>query len=280
MLKDIIKTGEGGFFDHVPRTGLICAHRGARSIAPENTMLALKTARNCGAHCWETDVRQARGGELIIFHDDTLERCTDICARPGAAALKPWKVESCNLEELRRLDAGGWFLENDPYGTVAEGVAVAGSDGQQIPLLCEVLEFTAKHRFPVNLEIKDLHGPEGDDGVVDAVLTMIQETCTMDLVLLSSFRHEYLHRARNLSQDIAIAVLAVGQHPPDLINYLKSFAAAAYHPDQELCDDVLMTALGGAGFRVNSWTVNDMTRAQQMLSAGIGVITDWPQRLV
>ncbi len=268
------------FFDHVPKRNLVCAHRGARSIAPENTLLALRIARDCGAHCWETDVRQAGSGELIIFHDDTLERCTDICERPEAAALKPWKVENFSQEELRRLDAGAWFLKNDPYGTVAEGVAVAGLGGQQIPLLREVLEFTAKHRFPVNLEIKDLQGPEGDAAVVDAVLTMIHETGTRDLVLLSSFRHEYLYRARSLSREIAIAVLAVGQHPPDLLNYLKSFAAAAYHPGQEICDDALITTLGEAGIRVNSWTVNDMTRAQQILSAGAGVITDWPQRLI
>jgi len=108
---------------------------------------------------------------------------------------------------------------------------------------------------------------------------MLLETETMDLVLLSSFRHEYLQRARTLSRDIALAVLAEEQHPLDLIEYLESFSAAAYHPDEAICDAELILQLQHAGFRVNSWTVNDMERAQEMLRLGAGVITDWPQRL-
>ncbi len=268
------------FFDHVPENNLVCAHRGARSIAPENTMLALETARDCGAHCWETDVRLAGSGELIIFHDDTLERCSDIRLREDAAALKPWKVESFSLEELRTLDAGSWFLETDPYGTVARAEAVSGVSGCRIPLLREVLNFSRKFTFPVNLELKDLHGPAGETEVVDRVLDMIHETGTMELVLLSSFRHEYLRRARVLSPDITIAVLATGQHPSDLVRYLKGFSAVAYHPDQKICDDALIRELVQEGFRVNSWTVNDTKRACAMQAAGAGVITDWPQRLV
>lgn len=77
------------FFDHVPGSGLVCAHRGARSIAPENTLLALDKARDCGAHCWESDVRLSGDGHLLIFHDDLLERTTDIAIRPQWEAVGP-----------------------------------------------------------------------------------------------------------------------------------------------------------------------------------------------
>jgi glycerophosphoryl diester phosphodiesterase len=131
----------------------------------------------------------------------------------------------------------------------------------------------------VNLEIKDLDTPPGDVAVVDRVMEMLRETGTMDLVLLSSFRHEYLHRAKALNKGIGIAVLAEEEHPADLIQYLRSFSALAYHPDEASCDDELIVQLQHSGFRVNSWTVNDMKRAKEMLRLGAGVITDWPQHL-
>ena len=140
------------------------------------------------------------------------------------------------------------------------------------------LEFTRIHRFPVNLEIKDLKTPTGDVTIVDRVMDMLQETETMDHVLLSSFRHEYLHRARALSQKIAIGVLTEKQHPPNLIQYLDDLLAAAYLPKKNICDLDLVNDLRRAGFRVNSWTINDIPRARKMLAAGVGIITDWPQR--
>lgn len=271
------------FFDHLPEKGLICGHRGARSIAPENTLLALIKAQQCGAHCWETDVRLSSDGELLIFHDDTLQRTTDIATHEVFQNRTDLHVDQFTLHELHQLDAGSWFLSADPFGTVASG-EVEGSEkeviqGQHIPTLREILDFSKTHSFPVNLEIKDLKTPPGDFLIVDKVMEMLRETETMDLVLLSSFRHEYLHRARNLSQDIGIAVLAEEQHPPDLIEYLGSFSAVAYHPDVAICDAGLILQLQNGGFRVNSWTVNDMERAQEMLHLGAGVITDWPQRL-
>ncbi|WP_457573742.1 glycerophosphodiester phosphodiesterase [Desulfolithobacter sp.] len=271
------------FFDHLPETGFVCGHRGARSIAPENTLFALEKARDCGAHAWETDVRVSREGELIIFHDDTLERTTDVAAHTHFRDYRPWHPEQFSAAELRQLDAGSWFLETDPFGTVASGeVEEKEKDrirGQKIPLLGEILSFTARHRFPVNLELKDLGTPAGDTRVVDHVLAMLEDTGTMELVLLSSFRHEYLRRARSLSPTLALGVLVDKEHPPDLFHYLKSLSAAAYHPSVQLLDLELVHELHQAGVRVNCWTVNDMTRAGELLQAGVGVITDWPQRL-
>lgn len=271
------------FFDHLPETGFVCGHRGARSIAPENTLLALEKARDCGAHAWETDVRVSREGEPIIFHDDTLERTTDVASHSHFKERRPWHTERFTVAELRELDAGSWFLETDPYCTVASGEVEEEEKnrirGQKIPLLGDILSFTARHRFPVNLELKDLGTPPGDTLVVDRVLAMLEKTGTMDLVLLSSFRHEYLRRARSLSQTLTLGVLVDKKHPPDLIHYLKDLSAAAYHPSVQLLDLELVHELRRVGVRVNCWTVNDMTRAGELLQAGIGVITDWPQRL-
>jgi glycerophosphoryl diester phosphodiesterase len=270
------------FFDNLQENGLICAHRGARSIAPENTLLALKKAKECGAHCWETDVRMSKDGELVIFHDETLERTTDVTTHKAFRNRQPWYTGQFTANELRELDLGSWFLRDDPFSTIAGGEVGTEERGvicsQKILMLHEILEFTKTHRFPVNLEIKDLSTPPGDVTIVDRIIDMLEETETMDLVLLSSFRHEYLHRARALSQKVAIGVLAEKQHPPNLIQYLDDLSAAAYHPEEDICDLGMVNALRRAGFRVNSWTINDIPRAQEMFAAGVGIITDWPQR--
>lgn len=246
-------------------------------------MLAMHRAKECGAHCWETDIRLSKDGELVIFHDPTLERTTDVASRTKFQSRKPWRTDLFTAAELQELDAGSWFLTDDPFGTVASGEVTteerAAIRGQKIPLLRDILEFTRTHHFPVNLEIKSLDTPPVDIAIVDQIIAMLRQTATTDLVLLSSFRHEYLLRARALHPTIALAVLAKGQHPADLNNYLDELSPSAYHPEKALCTPRLINELLQAGFRINSWLVNDIARAKELLQAGMGVITDWPQRL-
>lgn len=240
-------------------------------------------ARRCGAHCWETDVRMSKDEQLLLIHDATLERTTNAATHQLFRKRGNYHVDAFTVRELRELDAGSWFLNDDPFATVASGEVGhrkrATIQGQRIPLLREILNYTRAHSFPVNLEIKPLDTPPGDDTIVDRTIEMLRETDTMDLVLLSSFRHDYLQRARALSPRVGIAVLAEEQHPPDLLHYLKSLSAIAYHPDVAICDAELVAQLQQAGFRVNSWTVNDREQAKKMLRMGAGVITDWPQRI-
>lgn len=270
------------FFDYLP-AGFICGHRGARSIAPENTLLSMALARESGAHCIETDVRLSKDGKPVIFHDNTLTRTTDIANRQQFRNLYPWKTEQLTAAELRRLDCGSWFLRDDPFGTVNSGEVnqeqYAFIQQQKIPQLVDLLEFSRKNGFPVNLEIKDAGTPLGNTEIVDRVLEILTSTGTGELVLLSSFRDEYLRRVKALNPNIPIAVLAEKQHPPDLLKYLADFPAAAYHPHKKLCSRDLICDLQQAGFRVTCWTINDAERARQLRQSGVGVITDWPQRL-
>lgn len=271
------------FFDYLPEEGLVCAHRGTRSIAPENTLLAMRKARECGAHFWETDVRMSRDGSLILFHDATLDRTTDILTNRLIHGHQHHSTNQFTVGELRQLDAGSWFLADDPFGTVSGGEVKEEPQiirSQKIPLLQEALEWSGKYRFPVNLEIKDLETPAGDVEIVDKIMAMLRQTGTMDLVLLSSFRHEYLFRARSLNPAIGLAVLVEGQHPPHLIKYLDTLNAIAYHPEESLCDAELTNDLLRAGYHINTWTVNDCQRARKLMAKGIGIITDWPQRLL
>ncbi len=144
------------FFDHLPDQCLICGHRGARSIAPENTLLSMTKAKEHGAHFWETDVCLSKDGELILFHDDTLGRTTDIAVSESFRHRSEWHVDQYTLQDLQELDAGSWFLSTDPFGTVASG-EVSSSEygairGQRIPLLREILIFV---KFTPSLSISN-----------------------------------------------------------------------------------------------------------------------------
>jgi len=271
------------FFDKLPDKGLICAHRGARSLAPENTMSALVMAQKCGAHCLETDVQLTKDNALVIFHDDTLGRTTDIAKKKQWQRLQPWPVDQFTIEQLRTLDAGSWFLRTDPFGTIAGGEVTTDRHElikkQQIPLLRELLTWSTASGFPINIEIKSLNTKPGDVAVVDKIMDLLTAAGAIEYVLLSSFRHEYLLRARSLHPQIELAVLTDTQHPRNLVEYLHHFSAAAYHPNETLCDNELIASLHQAGIRVNCWTVNTTIRAEELLSAGAGIITDWPQHL-
>ncbi|MCK5914165.1 MAG: glycerophosphodiester phosphodiesterase, partial [Desulfuromusa sp.] len=105
------------FFDKFSGTGYVCAHRGARSIAPENTLLALKKSRDCGADLWETDIQATADGELVLFHDHTLERTTNILTLPEFSDRSSRKIADYTFAELEKLDTGSWFLRSDPFGT-------------------------------------------------------------------------------------------------------------------------------------------------------------------
>jgi glycerophosphoryl diester phosphodiesterase len=100
-------------------TKVVIAHRGASAYAPENTLAAFRLAADQKADYVEIDITFTRDGHLVVLHDDTLERTTDIedvfpdRGRPDKAGSgeQRWPVEDFTLEEVRRLDAGSWFDE-------------------------------------------------------------------------------------------------------------------------------------------------------------------------
>lgn len=270
--------------DHAPLTALhrfgpICAHRGGSSLAPENTLLAVRYAMALGAHCWELDVQLSADGELLVIHDDTLTRTTDVASRPEFASRAPWRVDAFSAAEIRSLSAGAWFLD----APIRETEHQPDRDeiaAQRVPTLREALAITRAHRFPMNLEIKDHTGQPGDDVVVAKVLDVLADARCEGLVLLSSFRHEYLTQARALCPSLPTAALVEDRHPEDLAAYLHGLGVAAYHPQYAMVDADLVQTLHAAGLRVHVWTVNDRAAARSLLAMGVdALITDRPQHL-
>ncbi len=272
------------FFNRFSTTGYICAHRGARSIAPENTCLAMEQSRCCGADLWETDIQMTADGELVLFHDATLERTTDIAEHPEFTG-RSLNVNEFTAAELETLDAGSWFLATDPFKTVATG-GVAEElypeiKIQKIPRLGDVLDSCRRYDFPLNLEIKNQSRSAADDQIVGKILDCLKKSQAEDLVLISSFNHNYLRQVKQLNPEIALAALVEKHHPENLLPYLHALGVDAYHPDQSITDTALVRKLVAAGMRVNLWTVDDSAQANDYFAAGATLIcTDWPQRLV
>ena len=273
------------FFQHFSAPGLVCAHRGARSIAPENTSLAMVKAQACGADLWETDVQLTADGVAVLFHDDILVRTTDILDREAFSGKAALRLTDFSWTELAALDAGSWFIHTDPYGTIQsgevprEGLSLIAR--QRILRLDEALRYCRQHDFPVNLELKDQRGTAADARIVATVLELLRQTGTEELVLISSFNHDYLRQVHRQAPELATAALVEGAHPPELVNYLRGLGCDAYHPDQLLIDADFVRHMSATGILVNPWTVNDEAQALGLLAAGAFFIcTDWPQRLL
>lgn len=258
---------------------LCIAHRGASSLAPENTLAAAGRALKVGADLWELDVSVTADGELVVLHDDSLARTTN------APALypqrNPWLISAFTLAEIQTLDAGSWFVEADPFGTIASGavspIEQAAYHGEPIPTLAEALRFTREHNWQVNVEIKALIPPLENFPVVQRVVALIESFDLVEQVLLSSFEHSYMQQAKRLNPDIAVAALIdEGESwPVDLRQY------EAIHPYAGSVEPAQVQAARRIGRAVNPWTANDPLEMQRLVKAGVtGIFTDFPQRLL
>lgn len=274
-----------GYFALHPGRVLCIAHRGARSVAPENTILAAQRGLEEGADLWELDVQLTADGQLVVVHDDTLERTTDVAQRPEYAGRAPWRVCDFTFDEVRGLDAGGWYEAADPHGQVAGGVVSADDlalfRGVRIPTLDEALAFTADHGWRVNVEIKDMSangaGYPGDEAVVRDVIALVRGHGLLERTLLSSFRHEYLRLAAQAEPALALAALVEDVRPQDPVGLCRELGVVAYHPGDDIVTREDVAALRQMGVAVNVWTVNEEADMRRFMEWGVaGLITDVP----
>jgi len=284
----------------------VIAHRGARSLAPENTLAAAQKAHAVGADMWELDVQPTADGQLIVFHDDTLTRTTN--AAELFPTRPPWRVADFTLAEIKQLDTGAVFLRDDPFGQIAAGHVSATEQaalrGEPIPTLREALQLTRDLGWRVNVEIKPLLLPPlRTFPVVEKVVAQIEELAMEAQVLVSSFTPLYLKQVTALNPRLEIALLTEGPleaealaeylppgEPLSPLNYfaghnprplLAELGGRTYHPYHPIISPAQAQALQQAGIALNLWTVNHPADLRRWLAAGIdGLITDFPQTLV
>src|SRR5579864_7062171 len=140
----------------------VSAHRGASAKAPENTLAALEAAWRDGATLAEIDVRLSRDGHVVLMHDRTVNRTT--------TGRGP--VEGMTLEEIRALDAGGWF------GTAFRG--------ERVPTLREVIAW-ARGKLVLLVELKNY--PFREVPLVERTMDLIDETDSAEYVVPAGFDH-------------------------------------------------------------------------------------------
>ncbi len=142
-------------YGKLPSKPDLIAHRGASSLAPENTIEAGITALDYDTVVgWEVDIQISFDGVPFLMHDDTLLRTTNISDHfPNR---KNDKAETFNISELRELDAGSWFVDKDPFSTISEGIVSKSTAesfrGIKIPTFEEVLNFTRDNNFYLDFD--------------------------------------------------------------------------------------------------------------------------------
>jgi len=258
----------------------IIAHRGARSLAPENTLVAARKAHALGADLWETDVAVSTDGGLFLMHDDAMMRTTDVSVRFPDRVPAPFSTYT--LEEIRSLDAGSWFERDDPFGQVAAGAVTADElasyAGQRIPTLREAFALTLELDWFLNLELKTQPAPNDGFDVVSAVLALADEVgIGPDHLLFSSARHEWLATLRERRPGFAIQAI-LGLFPDDPVAF-DDPRFDTFNPRITRVTIDEMAAVLAGGIRLNPYTVNDRETMARLAAIGItGIITDFPQR--
>jgi glycerophosphoryl diester phosphodiesterase len=257
------------------------AHAGASSIAPQNTLAAGRAALKLGADVWGIDVRLTGDGVFVLMHDETLDRTTDV--EEVFPARAPWRVEDFAFDEIRRLDAGSWFVHDDPFGQIeagrVSGAELESYEGEPVPTLREALEFVAEHRWLSDIEVKPTAGLE-PEALARRLVDLIEETGTADRVMISSFDHEILRVVKGLNPAIPIGALSIFA-PRDSISYLDELRADVYLPSLVGFTERLLADLSEAGIGVHVWTYNAEEQLERLArTPGItGIYTDFPQRL-
>ena len=234
---------------------LIVAHRGASGHAPENTLAAFRVAKELGADFIELDVTLTLDEEVIVIHDDTVDRTTNGTGR----------VDQLTLTELKKLDAGAWW-----------GPEFAD---ESIPTLAEVLELARGEDIGLYIEVKP--SKEKHPILTDRVIDLVREGDMTESVVIQSFDPQVVTRVLQRMPEASPQLLAF---KPALRPEGKAIRSGAvgYNPWSiwlalPIMGPWLIRRLQGAGLTISVWTVNSPIKMEAFAGLGIdAIITDVP----
>ena len=227
-------------------------HRGAAGCAPENTLAGLRKAKELGCRWAEFDVRLTADGQLILLHDERLERTTN---GRGKAALMP-------LATVRRYDAGHLF-----------GNAFRG---ERVPTFTEAVGVLGELGIGANIELKAARGRAAETGAAAAALISRMWPSHLPAPLVSSFLQEALSTVRARAPSIARGLL-FRSVPRDWHIHAQKLGCATIHADHRCLHPALVAKIRDAGYPLLAYTVNDTARAVALFSWGVtSVFSDVP----
>jgi glycerophosphoryl diester phosphodiesterase len=248
-----------------PDSPVVMGHRGARGLAPENTMAAFDRAVELGVP-FELDTMLCGSGELVVIHDWDLDRLAGV---EGKVAVTPWS-------ELSGLDVGSHFS--------------AEFAGERVPLLADVLRRVTPHVL-VNIEVKA--DRDTDNAVVaDKLVALLEELGVKDRVFVTSFSPLLLEAVRLRDPSLLRGQIYRGFSAYKDNSFAEKLVLSKLLFNSKAQPDMLMMdherakpryvrKMKRRGYRVFTWTVNEPERAQELFSMGVdGVITDHPERML
>ncbi|MFF3708252.1 glycerophosphodiester phosphodiesterase [Streptomyces phaeochromogenes] len=245
----------------------VIAHRGASAYAPENTLAAIDKADDLGFRWVENDVQRTKDGQLVVIHDDSLSRTTDVEeVFPGRA---PWKVKDFTAAEIAQLDAGSWFSPRFA--------------GAHVPTLKQYMNRVSRNHQKLVLEIKN---PALYPGIERETLKVLSNEGWLgpahvrSKLVVQSFSADSIRAVRALRPDIktgflgtpSIAELPAYAQFADQINSSHTSISLAY-----------VTAIHalegphGKPLEISTWTVDTAEDTRRVAGFGVdGIITNKP----
>lgn len=225
----------------------VIAHRGASGYAPENTRAAFDLAIELGADAIETDLQVTRDGELVLIHDDRVDRTSD-----GTGP-----VADFTLAELQSLDLGGWFdraFAGQRILTLAELLAEYGG---RIPLCLEIKDPLAT--MPFRRAVKDQPLPP------DTQITSFSWSAVLAVRQALSVTVGFLSRTFD----------------PDILDRCQARGIDQICPPAGLLDPALVTAAHDRGLIVRAWGVRDRADVARVIDSGAdGATVNWPDLMI
>lgn len=247
-----------------PSTDVVdIAHRGSSGSAPENTVAAVEYAVQQRASFVEVDVQRSADGELVVIHDVTLERTTDVEeVFPDRA---PWNVSDFTLDELRQLDAGSWFSPDFA--------------GEPVPTLREVVDALGS-RTGFLLEVKSPHLYPGIEAEIHQELSSIPGYMPRALrngdLVVQSFDIDSMRTYHEVAPEAPIGLL-YGSRPTEEQLVDASTWAEQVNPSYRVTDQELVDRIHELGMTISVYTLNTGQLMREYINLGVdGIITDYP----
>ena len=213
-------------------------HRGAAGRAPENTLQSFEKAVILGCDITELDVHLCGSNEVVVIHDETVDRTTN-----GTGF-----VSKLSLKNIKELDAG---------------------NGEKIPKLDEVLNFL-KDNIMLNIELK---GPGTEKPVYDLI-----GSCgwKKEEIIITSFNWDMLCKYRKIDKDALIGPLTFRDHV-NALNLAVELDAYCINPYYPLLNRKYVKEVQNQGIKVFPWTVNKKQHIENLIELGVdGIISDYP----
>lgn len=234
----------------------IWAHRGSSGFAPENTLPAFEVAKALEVDGIELDVQLTKDGEIVVIHDETIDRTSD-----GTGYVKDY-----TLEELRKFN----FASGKPsFGFV------------QISTLREVYELFQDTDYVINVELKTGIIPYDEEMcgtcLEEKVHALTEEMGMTKQVIYSSFNHESMLKMQKYVTGEQTALLHDEKLPKGVSTSLE-YQVSAVHPLKDIADlKQYVEACHKEGLRVHVWTVNEKEEALMLCEMGVdAIITNHP----